>query len=194
MTTQAAQDALGTHGPKNLSHLFWVMSLLALRGFGGVLPWAQRVLVEEEHWLSKDDFLELLAYGQVLPGPNVCNLAIMVGDRFFGARGAMVAMAGMLCFPLVVVLLLAWAYGQFAYIAWVQNALSGMASVAAGLIIAMGVKLAVGLGRRWPWLVISGATLLGLLLFRFSVIWVLIVIAPISVLTAWYIHVRGSAP
>ena len=182
-----------SQGPDSLSHLFLVMSLLALRGFGGVLPWAQRVLVEEQNWLSKDDFLELLAYGQVLPGPNVCNLAIMVGDRFFGTRGAAVALAGMLAFPLVVVLLLAWAYGQFDYIVAVQNAVSGMASVAAGLIIAMGVKLALGLGRRWPWLLISLITLVGLLLFKLSVVSVLIVVAPISVLAAWFIHVRGTA-
>ena len=182
-----------SQGPNSLSHLFLVMSLLALRGFGGVLPWAQRVLVEEQNWLSKDDFLELLAYGQVLPGPNVCNLAIMVGDRFFGTRGAAVALAGMLAFPLVVVLLLAWAYGQFDYIVAVQNAVSGMASVAAGLIIAMGVKLALGLGRRWPWLLISLITLVGLLLLKLSVVSVLIVVAPISVFAAWFIHVRGRA-
>ena len=187
MTTQ------GFQGPKSLGHLFWVMSLLALRGFGGVLPWAQRVLVEEHRWLSKEDFLELLAYGQVLPGPNVCNLAIMVGDRFFGARGAIIALAGMLCLPLVVVLFLAWAYGQFADVIWVQNALAGMASVAAGLIIAMGVKLALGLGPRWPWLLVSCTTIVGLLVFKFSVVWVLIVVAPISVIAAWFVHVRGGA-
>ena len=176
--------------PRSLGHLFWVMSLLALRGFGGVLPWAQRVLVEERRWISKDDFLELLAYGQVLPGPNVCNLAIMVGDRFFGPRGAIVALAGMLTFPLVGVLLLAWAYGELSHIIWIQNALAGMSAVAAGLIIAMGVKLAIGLGRRWPWLILSFATMAGLLLLKWSVVWVLVVVAPISVCLAWFVDVR----
>ena len=179
--------------PRDLSHLFWVMSLLALRGFGGVLPWAQYVLVEQRRWISKEDFLELLAYGQVLPGPNVCNLAIMVGDRFFGTRGAVVALAGMLAFPLVAVLVLAWSYAQLAHIVWIQNALAGMSAVAAGLIIAMGVRLAIGLGKRWPWLGVSFATMAGLLLLKAPVVWVLVVMAPLSVVLAWLVDVRQSS-
>jgi chromate transporter len=86
----------GSLKPRSLMHLFLVFTGLALRGFGGVLPWAQRVLVEERRWLSREQFIETLAFGQLLPGPNVCNVAIMVGDRWFGWRGAVAALGGML--------------------------------------------------------------------------------------------------
>ena len=69
--------------------LFVAFSLLALQGFGGVIAIAQRVVVEQRRWLTKTEFLELLAAGQVLPGPNVVNLSLMIGDRFFGWRGAL---------------------------------------------------------------------------------------------------------
>jgi chromate transporter len=104
----------GSLKPRSLMHLFLVFSGLALRGFGGVLPWAQRVLVEERRWLSREQFIETLAFGQLLPGPNVCNVAIMVGDRWFGWRGAVAALGGMLAAPMLLVLGAAVLYGQVA--------------------------------------------------------------------------------
>jgi hypothetical protein len=98
--------------PASLIELFLVFSALALRGSGGVLPWAQRVLVDDRGWLSREEFVEMLAFGQMLPGPNVCNVALMVGDRWFGWRGALAALGGMLAAPCVVVLSLAVLYGQ----------------------------------------------------------------------------------
>ena len=84
--------------------LFVAFSLLALQGFGGVIAIAQRVVVEQRRWLTKTEFLELLAAGQVLPGPNVVNLSLMIGDRFFGWRGALASMGGMILPPMAVVL------------------------------------------------------------------------------------------
>ena len=106
-----------------------------------MLPWAQRVLVEERRWLTREEFVELLAFAQLTPGPNVCNLALMFGDRHFGWRGALAALAGMLAAPSVLVLLLAIVHGQFAGIAWVERAVAGMGAVAAGLLIATALKL-----------------------------------------------------
>jgi chromate transporter len=103
-----------------------VFTGLALRGFGGVLPWAQRVLVEERRWLSREQFIETLAFGQLLPGPNVCNVAIMVGDRWFGWRGAVAALGGMLAAPMLLVLGAAVLYGQVADEPVVRRALAGM--------------------------------------------------------------------
>ena len=77
-------STVGAVPPRSLRQVFLVFTGLALRGFGGVLPWAQRVLVEERRWLTREEFVETLAVGQVLPGPNICNLAVMVGDRWFG--------------------------------------------------------------------------------------------------------------
>ncbi len=128
--------------PASLGRLWWVFNRLALQGFGGVLPVAHRTLVEQERWVSPQQFIELLTLGQVLPGPNIINLAIILGDRFMGWRGAVTAVAGLLCVPLVIVLSLALAYQQFADLPWVAGALRGMGAVAAGLVLTTAVKLA----------------------------------------------------
>ncbi|MBC7484853.1 MAG: chromate transporter [Rhizobacter sp.] len=127
--------------PAPLRELFFAFSRLALQGFGGVLPVAQRELVERLRWLSKEQFVEMLAVSQVLPGPNVVNLALMFGDRCFGVRGAFTALAGMLAAPLIVVLALTALYGQYAQVPAVTGALRGMGAVAAGLIISTALKL-----------------------------------------------------
>jgi chromate transporter len=127
--------------PAGCGELFRVFTRLALQGFGGVLPVAHRTLVEQERWLSAQQFVELLTLGQVLPGPNIINMAIIIGDRFLGWRGAVAACAGLLTVPLFIVLGLAIAYQQQAAHPAVAGALRGMGAVAAGLILATGVKL-----------------------------------------------------
>ena len=127
--------------PASLRELFFAFTWLALQGFGGVLPVAQRELVERRRWLTREQFVEMLAVSQVLPGPNIVNLALMFGDRALGVRGAFTALAGMLLAPLVVVLALAALYARFAQVPAVTGALRGMGAVAAGLIIATACKL-----------------------------------------------------
>ena len=127
--------------PQSLGDLFVSFTLLALQGFGGVLAVVQRELVEKKQWLTREEFVEEWAVAQIMPGPNVVNLSLMIGARYFGFKGAMAALAGMLAAPLVVVLLLALMYAQFADYPGVQGALRGMAAVAAGLIAATGLKL-----------------------------------------------------
>ncbi|WP_457442149.1 chromate transporter [Roseateles sp. P5_E4] len=127
--------------PESLTELFLAFSRLALQGFGGVLAIAQRELVEHHRWMSKEEFVETLAIAQVLPGPNVVNLSMMIGDRFFGLRGAVVALAGMLVAPAIIVLALAAAFDQLARHPMAINALRGMGAVSAGLILATGIKL-----------------------------------------------------
>ena len=127
--------------PKSLTDLFVSFTLLALQGFGGVLAVVQRELVEKKRWMTREEFIEEWAVAQIMPGPNVVNLSLMIGARYFGFRGAMAALAGMLAAPLVIVLLLALVYAQFAGHPGVQGALRGMGAVAAGLIAATGLKL-----------------------------------------------------
>lgn len=134
-------QAAVTSGPANVRALFFAFNRLALQGFGGVLAVAQRDLVEYRQWLTREEFLEVLAISQVLPGPNVVNLSLIYGDRCFGLRGAFAALAGMLALPLVIVLALATAYAQFDHVPVVAGALRGMGAVAAGLIAATGLKL-----------------------------------------------------
>jgi chromate transporter len=127
--------------PQSKTDLFVSFSKLALQGFGGVLAIVQRELVEEKQWLTQEEFLEDWAVAQILPGPNVVNLSLMIGDRYFGFRGALAALAGMLTFPLVIVLVLAALFGGVADTPAAQGALRGMGAVAAGLIAATGIKL-----------------------------------------------------
>jgi chromate transporter len=133
--------------PPNVAALFWAFNRLALQGFGGVLPVAQRELVERLRWLSREQFLELLSLSQVLPGPNIINLGLILGDRYFGWRGGVAAMAGMLLAPTAVVLMLALAAMQLRDVPQVAGALRGMGIVAAGLILSTAFKLAPGLRR-----------------------------------------------
>ncbi len=127
--------------PTSLTDLFVSFTLLALQGFGGVLAVVQRELVEKKRWMTREEFVEEWAVAQIMPGPNVVNLSLMIGSRYFGFKGAMAALAGMLTAPLVIVLLLALVYAQFADHPGVQGALRGMGAVAAGLIAATGLKL-----------------------------------------------------
>ena len=127
--------------PQSVTDLFVSFSLLALQGFGGVLAVVQRELVEKKRWMTREEFVEEWAVAQIMPGPNVVNLSLMIGARYFGFKGAMAALAGMLVAPLIIVLLLALMYAQFADQPGVQGALRGMAAVAAGLIAATGLKL-----------------------------------------------------
>ena len=140
MTSPAAPQSL--RQPASCGELFSVFNRLALQGFGGVLPVAHRALVDRERWLSPQQFVELLTIGQVLPGPNIINISIILGDRFFGWRGALAATAGLLLLPLVIVLGLAMVYQQFAHLPQVAGALRGMGVVAAGLVMATAGKLA----------------------------------------------------
>ena len=141
MTALPAEEEQARPRPQSLTDLFISFTLLALQGFGGVLAVVQRELVEKKRWLTREEFVEEWAVAQIMPGPNVVNLSLMIGHRYFGLRGALAALAGMLTVPLVVVLMLALVYAQFAGHPGVAGALRGMGAVAAGLIAATGLKL-----------------------------------------------------
>ena len=134
--------------PQSLTDLFVSFTLLALQGFGGVLAVVQRELVEKKRWMTREEFVEEWAVAQIMPGPNVINLALMIGGRYFGLRGALTALAGMLTVPLLIVLALALVYAQFAGNPQVAAALRGMGAVAAGLIAATGLKLFGALSKH----------------------------------------------
>ncbi len=142
--------------PRSLGDLFLSFTALALQGFGGVLAVAQRELVERKRWMTREEFVEEWAVAQIMPGPNVVNLSLMIGMRYFGWRGAMVAMAGMLLAPMVVVLGLALLYVQYGQHPQVAGALRGMGAVAAGLVTATGLKLMSALRRHPLGQVLSG--------------------------------------
>ena len=141
-------SAAASLSPRSATELFWAFTSLALQGFGGVLPVAQRELVDKRGWLTREEFAETLSVGQVLPGPNIVNMALMIGDSYFGWRGAFAALAGILAAPLVIVLTLATLYAQIAATPMASGAIRGMGAVAAGLIFAMAIKLAPTLKKN----------------------------------------------
>ncbi len=175
--------------PRSTKEVFFTFTLLALQGFGGVLAIAQRVLAEDKRWLSKEQFVETLALSQVLPGPNVCNVALIVGDRFFGWRGAFAALAGMMAVPLVIVLLITAWYAQHAALPAVSGALKGMAAVSAGLIIGSALKLAASLRTNptgVPFCAAVGMVAFGCVaVLRWPLVWVLLVLGSLACAYAW---------
>jgi chromate transporter len=176
--------------PPSVSRVFVEFSKLALQGFGGVLPITQRVLCEELRWVSRKDFVESFALAQVLPGPNVCNLALMLGDRFFGARGAAAALGGMILGPLVVVLILTALYVQYAAIPQVAGALRGMGIVSAALIMATSIRLLSALkGNAMGFaacLVFGAASLVLVGLLRLPLVWCLLGLGVAAYGFAWF--------
>jgi chromate transporter len=182
-------DTPAPAAPASPKDLFVAFTLLALQGFGGVLAVAQRVLCEERRWLSKEQFVEILAVGQVLPGPNICNVALMIGDRFFGWRGAFAALAGMMAVPLVIVLAIAALYAEYAENPAVAGALKGMGAVSAGMIVGTALKL-VSTVRRNPMgepvcITLAVLAFTGVALLRWPLVWVLLGLGSIACLYAW---------
>ncbi len=185
-----SKDPAPLRAPESPGQLFRVFTRLALQGFGGVLPVAQRTLVDQEHWLNREQFLELLSMAQILPGPNIVNMALVLGDRHFGWRGGFAAMAGVLLAPLVLVLLLAVLAQHWRDQPVVTDALRGMGVAAAGLVLSTVIKLSGGmkknaLGRGGcAVLVTLTAVLIGWL--RWPLVGVVLGLGATAVAAAWW--------
>ena len=175
--------------PTSNKDLFIAFTLLALQGFGGVLAVAQRVLCDQKRWLTKQEFVEILAISQVLPGPNICNLALMIGDRFFGWRGAFAALGGMMAVPLVLVLLVTAVYGQYALHPAVAGALKGMGAVSAGMILGTALRLASALRSNVmgvpACVALAILAFTGVALLRWPLVWVLLGLGSVACIYAW---------
>jgi len=190
-------ETLTLNAPRSRSDLFISFSLLALQGFGGVLAIVQRELVENKRWLTREQFLEDWAVAQILPGPNVVNLSLMLGGRYFGLSGALAALAGMLTFPLMVALLLAALFSTMADTPAALGALRGMGAVAAGLVMATGLKLVTALDRNpmgravcWGF---AAATFVLTAWLRWPLIYVLFGLGSMACTWAWICLGRQAA-
>lgn len=170
--------------------LFLGFLMVGLQGFGGVLPFARRMLVEQHRWLSEREFTEVLSLSQFLPGPNIVNVSIIVGNRFRGPLGSIAATLGLMLMPFVIVLVLAALYARFADLAPVRGATNGVSAAATGLIIATGLQMARPLNSI-PWhIVMCALTFIAIALLRLPLLWVLAVLAPISIAIARWIMPR----
>ncbi|MEY4737587.1 MAG: hypothetical protein RL302_1906 [Pseudomonadota bacterium] len=179
--------------PHSKTDLFLSFSWLALQGFGGVLAVVQRELVEKKQWLTREEFVEDWAVAQILPGPNVVNLSLMLGDRYFGWQGGLIALAGMLAFPLLIVIAIAVAYAGVADMPQMQGALRGMGAVAAGVITATGLKLTTALKSN-PMgapvcYALAAITFIAVAMFRLPLAWVIFGVGGVA--STWAYHQLG---
>jgi chromate transporter len=190
MPEAAAMADSGARMPRSPGELFRVFTRLALQGFGGVLPVAQRELVENQRWLTREQFLELLSISQVLPGPNIVNLALILGDRHFGWRGGAAAMGGVLLAPLGVVLALAILAQQLQGLPAVAGALRGMGAVAAGLVLSTALRLMGGLRKNAMGRPLCAAlmvlTVLMVGVLRWPLVAVVLGLGPVAIGLAWW--------
>lgn len=184
-TIQRDDDAPPAQPP--LGELFLAFTKVALRGFGGALPWARRMMVEEKRWLTADEFNEAFALSQFLPGPNAVNFSVVFGSRFGGGLGALAAVAGLLGPPFVIITILALLYARFGDLTVLSRMLTGVAAAAVGLLIAMVAKMAVPLFKRRDWApFVALAAFAGVALLRWPLLTVLVVLAPVSIALAWF--------
>ena len=173
--------------PPELSRLalFLAFSEMALSGFGGVLPFAYRALVERRRWLAPEDFAKLLAVSQVMPGPTICNLSVMFGYRAAGIGGSAAALGGMIALPMAIVLGLGVAWHEFGALPPVRRALTGMSAVVAGLILATAMKMSRAIPRHVVPISLSVVSFVGVGLMRLPLLAVIVFAAPIGILLAW---------
>ncbi|MCM3608827.1 chromate transporter [Cupriavidus pauculus] len=174
--------------------LFFEFARMGLSGFGGVLPFVRRSVVERNRWLDDRDFVEILSLGQVLPGPNVINLALMLGLRFAGLRGALAAFCGLVFVPMVVVLCVMGLYLRYQDVPQVQQALAGMTAVAAGLVLSTGVKLAQSQPRTVRAVMVGAAAFVAIGLLRWPLLPVMAVLVPVALVLEHRATTRREKP
>lgn len=174
--------------------LFLTYLKIGLVGFGGVNAWARRVLVEERRWVTEQEYAELLGLGQVLPGPNALNVAIHLGERFQGARGALAASLGLFGGPMLVLLGLAMLHDTYGELPMVKAVLAGTAAAAAGMVLGTAAKITTNLRPAWPILAVGCAALLAGSVLRLPLPWIVLGLAPLGILAAWWnMRSRGGA-
>ena len=181
----APKGSVSTRATVGRTALFLGFLKIGLLGFGGIAAWARRVIVEERAWLSEKDYAAIVGIGQILPGPNTINAAVMIGDRFQGAIGSLVALAALMAMPLAVLMTLALIYDRFAAHPSVQAAIAGTAAAAAGMVIGTALRMARNLKPTRAALLFGLLAFVAVGLLQLPLILVVVILAPISVAVAF---------
>lgn len=181
---QESQKTPPASPPPTRRQLFVGFLMLGLISFGGALPHARRVLVEERRWLTPDAFTELLGLCQFLPGGNIINLSVAIGMRFRGIGGAMAALLGLIACPSVIVVLLGVFYERTQDNPYVRHLFTGLAAAAAGLLVAMAVKIVLPLRGKPVAIVIALLGFIAIALLRWPLLPTMLVLTPISMVLA----------
>lgn len=156
-----------------------------MSGFGGVLPWARRTLVERDKILTSEEFSAILGICQIVPGPNIVNLAVCVGSRFGGARGAVASVLGLTLGPISLVMVLAVLYDHYSYLDSVKGLLRGISAVGVGLIASTGFKMLRDEFRYPAMLLVVIVTILAASYFHLGLGMVVLVASPLAIFLAW---------
>ncbi|MBS0325510.1 MAG: chromate transporter [Proteobacteria bacterium] len=181
-TAATGRDPLAGVTPGRLFASFLKMGLL---GFGGVLPWARRVVVDERGWLSDRDFAETMGLCQVLPGPNVVNLAVIIGSRSQGPFGALLAVTGILFVPIAVMLAMAIFYAEVAHHPLARHAIAAASAAAAGLIIGTAVRLFIKARPPLRGLLTGTAAFVAVGVLHWPLVWVALALMAGGVAAEW---------
>jgi chromate transporter len=186
---QAAMPAspAGEHAVQRVTalDLFLGFGAAGLLGFGTAMPWARWMIVEKRKWLTEQEMLNILALCQLLPGPNVCNVAVAVGARFAGVAGALAAITGLMLAPVIIVIGLATLYGNFSHLPAVQAAFRGISAAAAGLVMAMGIRFLPPLRNNPRALAFLALALAAVLILNVPLGWIILTLVPASIAAAW---------
>jgi chromate transporter len=170
------------------AELFLAFVRITLSGFGGTLPWTRRMFVERKKWMTAEEFNNNYALCQFLPGPNIVNLTAIFGWRMRGVTGALACWSGFLLVPFLIMLTLGMLYARYGDVDALRRILGGIAAAAAGLMISTMAKMAAPMFKRLspaPFMLIATALAIGVL--RWPLVWVMLVLAPSSVvLAAWW--------
>ena len=167
------------------SQLFWGFTKISMSGFGGVLPWARRSIVEKEKWLSSEEFSSLLGICQIVPGPNIVNVAVCIGSRFAGVPGAVAGVLGVLTGPVILVIFMGMLYEHLSYIPMVQGMLKGISAVGIGLIASTGFKMLRTELKYPPMLIVVILILIAAGYFHLGIGWVVLLASPIALFLGW---------
>lgn len=179
----------GSRTPLELALTFLQISMISFGG--GLSAHAFNILIEKKKWLSREEFLSFVALSRLFPGANTVNLAVCIGNHCGGAAGALSAVAGLLLAPLLLITFLGLLYFQYHYLPGVAAILSGMAAVAVGLTLSMGLRtLEDYWGGVWPLLIITACFLM-IAVFRWSMFWVLLLLMPVAMLWSYLVHRRA---
>jgi len=171
-----------------LLQVFIAFSVISLSGFGGVLYWSRRMMVEERKWLTAEEFNEAYALCNFLPGPNIVNFSVVFGRQIAGTLGALVALVGLLGPPFLIVTFFGVLYAYYGTIDSLQRMFAGVAAAAAGLTLSTSVKMLQPLlqERFGTPHVMALAAFAGVGVLRWPIYWVLGFLIPLSIMLAWW--------
>ena len=166
----------------SVGQLFWGFLSIGIIGFGGVLPWARRMVVEQRRWLTASEFTDLLGLCQFLPGPNIVNFAVALGSRFRGPLGALAAVVGLISLPMLVVVALGALYAAYSSHPVVARGAAGLAAAASGLVVATALKIASPLRAKPMGIAIALVVMVAIAWLHLPLLPTMLVLAPASIL------------